>query len=251
LNSALYRGHVMHQRVALLKHGFRYPLFMPLLDLDRLRALDGSLRLFAYNRAAVVSYWDTDHLKNYSGDTRERLAALFRAHGESLPEGQVLLLTHARIFGYVFNPVSFFYCFDRGEDLRFVVAEVNNTFGDTHPYLLSADGSDHWKTKKLLHVSPFFDMTGSYEWRLPPPGEALVARCDLYHGGSLSLAARLSMEREPLSDRTLALNLLRLPFMTLRVMFGIHWQALKLWFKGARFHKAPKYDPSRAAEESA
>ena len=251
MNSALYRGHVTHQRVASLRHRFRYPIFMPLFDLDELSLLDSSLRLFAYNRAGVVSYHDGDHLREFQGDTRERLAACFKAHGEALPQGRVLLLTHPRILGYAFNPVSFFYCHDGSGTLRFVLAEVNNTFGDTHPYLLEGDGSNRWRTKKVLHVSPFFDMAGSYEWRLPAPGARLEARCDLLHGGVLPLSARLSMEKQPLTERTLALHLLSLPFMTLRVVFGIHWQALKLWFKGARFHKAPRYDPSLAAQEPA
>lgn len=224
---------------------------MPLLDLAELPALDRALRLFAYNRAGVVSYHDADHLKAFKGDTHERLASFFRSHGEELPKGPVRLLTHARIFGYTFNPVSFFYCHDEADVLRFVVAEVNNTFGDTHPYLLKNDGGSRWKTKKLLHVSPFFDMAGSYDWRLPAPGETLEARCDLHHGGTLSLAARLAMHRQPLTDRTLAAALLGLPFMTVRVMFGIHRQALKLWFKGATFHRAPTYDPAKAAEEAA
>lgn len=251
MNSALYRGHVTHRRRARLKHGFRYPLFMLLLDLDELGALDRSLRLFSYNRAGVCSYWDRDHLRNFGGVTRARLGSFFESMGERLPDGPVLLLTHARILGYGFNPVSFFYCFDDQSKLRFVVAEVNNTFGDTHPYLLVADGTDRWKTKKLLHVSPFFDMAGSYDWRLPRPGALLEASCDLRHGGALSLSARLRLSRTPLSDPNLAFLLLRLPFMTLRVIFAIHWQALKLWLKGAPFHRAPRYDPSAAARETA
>lgn len=251
MNSGLYVGHVTHQRLAKLRHAFRYPIFMPLLDLAELEALDRSLRLFAYNRAGVVSYHDADHLKEYPGNTRERLLAFFASRGERLPDGRVLLLTHARILGYTFNPVSFFYCFDVNGALRFVVAEVNNTFGDTHPYLLRGDGGGPLTTRKVLHVSPFFDMTGAYSWRLPPPGETLEARCDLHHAGQLSLASRLSLARRPLTDRTLSSALLSLPFMTVRVMFGIHWQALKLWLKGATFHRAPKYKPPRPAEDPA
>jgi DUF1365 family protein len=241
----------MHQRLATLRHAFRYPIFMPLLDLDEIPALDRALRLFAYNRAGIVSYHDADHLKGFPGDTRERLAAFFSSRGEQVPDGRVLLLTHARILGYVFNPVSFFYCFDTAGALRFVVAEVNNTFGDAHPYLLAGDGAAPLTSKKVLHVSPFFNMAGSYAWHLPGPGQTLEARCDLHHGGKLSLASRLSMVKQPLTDRTLFRALFNLPFMTARVMFGIHWQALKLWLKGAPFHRAPKYDPSRAAEEPA
>ncbi len=224
---------------------------MPLIDLAELPDLDRRLRLFAWNRAALVSYHDDDHLKGFTGDTRQRLMAFFASRGEVLPRGRVLLLTHARILGYTFNPVSFFYCFDEGGALRYVVAEVNNTFGDTHPYLLEGDGTGRSRPRKVLPVSPFFDMAGRYEWRLPPPAEALEARCDLHHGGALFLASHLSMTRAPLTDRTLSLALMGLPFMTLRVMFGIHWQALKLWLKGAPFHRAPKYDPDLAAHETA
>lgn len=241
----------MHQRLARLRHSFRYPIFMPLLDLAEIRTLDRSLRLFAYNRAGVVSYHDADHLKGFPGDTRERLKAFFGTRGERLPAGRILLLTHLRILGYVFNPVSFFYCFDAADRLRFVVAEVNNTFGDTHPYLLAGDGASSFSSRKVLHVSPFFNMAGSYTWTLPPPGETLEARCDLLHDGRLSLASRLSMVRRPLTDGTLLSALSRLPLMPMRVILGIHWQALKLWLKGAPFHKAPKYDPSRIAEGSA
>jgi DUF1365 family protein len=147
--------------------------------------------------------------------------------------------------------VSFFYCFDAHGALRYVVAEVNNTFGDTHPYLLERAGSDRYRTKKVLHVSPFFDMAGTYEWNLPVPGERIEARCDLYHGETLSIASRLQMQRRPLSDAAIIECLAALPFMTLRVMFGIHFQALKLWLKGAPFHKAPVFDPVRAADEPA
>ena len=247
MNSALYRGHVMHQRVARLRHAFRYPIFMPLLDLDELGALDRSLRLFGYNRAAVVAYWDKDHFKMFEGSTRERLAQFFQACGETLPSGPVRLLTHPRILGYTFNPVSFFYCFAPDGHLAAVVAEVNNTYGERHVYVLPGDTTAQVH-KKEFHVSPFFGLEGSYRFEVGPPGEALRVGVALTVGAERRFDARLALTRKRLSDGALLGMLARYPVVTAQVMAAIHWEALRLWWKGVPFRDKPVYAPESARQ---
>lgn len=250
--SGLYQGHVVHRRLAGPGHGFRYPLYMLLLDLDELPELGRRLRLFGYNRARPVGFRDRDHLGGGAGTIRENLTALFAHEGVPFPTGRVLLLTHARIFGYVFNPVSFFYCFDSGGTLAAVVAEVNNTYGDRHAYVLAGrPGETAWDSKKVLHVSPYFSLAGTYRWELPVPGEHLDVAVDLTQAGEPVLTAGLHLERRPLTDASLLRALITYPFMTLKVIATIHWEALRLRLKGARFRGRPPYDPEAARGETA
>jgi DUF1365 family protein len=236
--SALYTGTVMHRRTTGPAHHFRYPVYMLLLDLDQLDALD---------RHRPVSFFDRDHLGAPSLSVRANLERLFEQHGMEPPGGRVLLLTHCRVFGYVFNPVSFYYCYEPAGTLQAVVAEVSNTFGERHPYLLTADGPRRvWKEKKVFHVSPFFPLEGSYRWEVPEPAERLRIRVDLLRSGGHWLRARLSLQRRPLTDGALFRALLRYPVMTLQVISAIHWEALRLFFKGAPFWTKPPYDPEAA-----
>ena len=250
--SALYVGHVTHSRTTGVAHRFRYPVYLHLLDLAELGDLDSRLRLFGCDRWRPISFHQGDHLGGGPLLLEARLLALFTQSGVAFPGGRVLLLTHCRVFGYTFNPVSFFWCFDREDRLAAVVAEVRNTFGEHHPYLLQVrDGRTVWHEKKLMHVSPFFSMAGSYHFELPAPGERVEATIDLCHGAQTVLAAHLSLARRPLSDRTLAGVLLAYPLMPLRVIGAIHWQALRLWAKGLPVYSKPAYDPEAARREPA
>jgi DUF1365 family protein len=252
LESALYTGHVSHRRVPEPARNFRYPLFMMLLDREELDQLDRCLHLFGDERPRPVSFRRRDHLGDPALPLRESVEQLLRQHGVSPPGGRIRLLTHCRIFGYVFNPVSFFWCHDPRGELRAVVAEVNNTFGERHPYVLPVvDGRTVWVEKKLMHVSPFFSMAGSYRFELPDPGEESRLAVDLTQEGRTVLAGRLYLRRQPLSDAGLTKVLLRYPLMTLQVFVGIHWQALKLWLKGARVWTKPPFDPEAARGEPA
>jgi DUF1365 family protein len=253
MSSSLCAGWLTHQRRDAPGHGFRYALYMLLLDLDELPSLAARLRLFGCNRRRPVAFYDRDHLGDPGRPARANLEALLAAHGIHAPAGRILLLTHARVFGYVFNPISVFYCFDPEDRLVAAVAEVSNTFGERHPYVLEArDGGATWHEKKLLHVSPFFSMQGSYRFHLPVPSASGVeARVDLWHGDRLALAARLSLDRRPLTDAALARALCRYPFITAQVVAGIHWQAFRLWRKGAPVFSKPPYDPAAARRESA
>ncbi len=247
VGSALYTGTVMHRRTTGPGHRFRYPVYMLLLDLDELASLDRRLRLFGYNRQRPVAFFDRDHMGDPALLARTNLERLFEQHGMEPPGGRVLLLTHCRVFGYAFSPVSFYYCYEPAGSLRAVVAEVNNTFGERHPYLLEADGPRRvWLEKKVFHVSPFFPVEGSYRWEIPEPAERLRIRVDLLRSGSHWLRARLWLERRPLTDASLLRALLRYPMMTLQVISAIHWEALRLWIKGTPFWTKPPYDPEAA-----
>jgi DUF1365 family protein len=179
---------------------------------------------------------------------RADLVTAVEGAGHKMPDGRVELLTHCRILGYVFNPVSVFYCYDRNDRLTLAVAEVNNTYGDRHCYVLPvADPSFDGRSKKLMHVSPFFQPdVGSYRWEIPEPSERISLGIDLTRAGETVLAARLSLDRTPLTDRALGSALLRYPFMTVQVIGAIHFEALRLWRKGARFWNRPPYDPQLA-----
>jgi len=248
--SALYRGAVTHRRLAGPDHGFRYALYMCLLDLDELDELDRELRLFGHNRRRPLGFYDADHLGGGDAPLRDSLEALFERERVRWPGGRVELLTHCRVLGYAFNPISVFYCYGAGDTLEAVVAEVNNTFGDRHPYVLPVeDGRVVWRRKKLMHVSPFFSMAGSYHFELPAPGPRLEAVVDLLRSDRTELSARLSLERQPLDDAHVARALVRYPLVTLKVVAAIHWEALRLWRKGAPFWSQPPYDPEAARGE--
>ncbi len=249
IGSSLCVGSLAHQRLAGPAHRFAYALYMLLLDLDELPRLDRSLALFGHNRARPLGFRDGDHLGDDARPLRAKLEAFLRTQGIEPPGGRILLLTQPRVFGYVFNPVSFFYCYDPEGHLKARVAEVNNTFGDRHCYAGTTPG---WRGKKVMHVSPFFSLAGSYRWDLPAPGPTRVeARVDLTREGQPLLRAQLRLRPEPLSDRALAKALLRYPFMTLKVVAAIHFEALRLWRKGASVVPRPAYDPSGAGKEVA
>ncbi len=246
--SSLCEGRVSHHRRQGPGHRFRYRVFLTLLDLDEIPDLDRNLRLFGHNRLRPVSLHDADHLEASGRGLRADLEETVKAAGHRLPTGRVELLTQCRILGYVFNPVSIFYCYDRDEILTLAVAEVNNTYGDRHSYVLPVgDASFDGRSKKLMHVSPFFPPdAGTYRWDLAPPSDRVSLGIDLTRGGETVLAARLCLGRRPLTDRALASALLRYPFMTVQVIGAIHFEALRLWRKGARFWNRPPYDPQLA-----
>jgi DUF1365 family protein len=247
--SRLAEGFVSHRRLGGPSHGFRYAVFMTLLDLDELPQLDAGLRLFGHRKARPLRFADADHFDGSPRGVRAALEHAVRAEGHRMPPGRVELLTNCRVLGYVFNPVSFFYCYDDADRLSLVVAEVNNTFGDRHAYLLPvADGGFEWRRKKLMHVSPFNPAdAGTYWVEAPPPGERIEVAIDLTRSGETVVASRLSLATRPLTDAAVASALARFPFMTAKVTAAIHLEALRLWWKGAPFFPRPPYDPQAAS----
>jgi len=192
-------------------------------------------RLTSYNAFNWASFDDRDHFGDPSQSLRQRVLQEAKRVGVDLPDGRILLLTHLRYFGYCFNPVSFFYVFDRGDRLAVVLAEVRNTFGGAHNYWLlprAASSTFRSAATKSLYVSPFLPVDLDYRFAVTPPGHRLTVHMDAVRSGERLLDATLVLERRPWTAREVRRQLLRYPAMTASVTAGIHWQALRLWWKG-------------------
>lgn len=247
MRSALYAGRIRHRRFGGPEHRFSYPVWYLLVDLDELDLLDRRLRGFGVNRWAPVGFDDRDHMGPEARPLRAKLAAWFALQKEEAPAGRVLLLASPRVLGRVFNPISLYFCHDREDRLSWVVAEVNNTFGEAACYLLPAQGAGvvRHEAEKAFHVSPFQPVRGSYRFRVTPPGERLAVHIDVLRDGGRAFDATLTAVRLPLTAGALAARVARHPFNAARTVGLIHWQALRLWLKKAPFFAKPDL-PSHA-----
>lgn len=246
MRSALYTGTLIHSRRAPRENVFRYGVCFYVIDLDELPELDRRVRLFSFDRRNLVTLRSGDHLGDPDRPLKENLLRWLGERGVELDGGRVLLLTNLRVLGYVFNPVSFYYCYGPDDRLRCIVAEVSNTFGEMLPYLLAGErglASLSFTVPKRLHVSPFFELEQEYRFFFSEPGERIHARVDVWQDGVRKLGSVLAGERRPLTSWTLLTALVRYPLMPQRVIALIHWQALKLWLKRVPFHRKPPFDP--------
>lgn len=236
IEAGLFTGTLRHRRFAPVSHTFTYPLFMVLLDIDRVGELMEASPLTSRNRFNWASFHDRDHFGDPALPLRARLAADAAGHGISLPGGRIFVLTHLRYLGHCFNPISLFYCLDEADRLRLVLAEVSNTFGGTHNYWLRPDPAFptfRATADKSLYVSPFLPADLEYSFALTPPLDQLVAHMETHRAGSVDFDATLLLERRPWTAPEIRRALIRQPAMTATVVAGIHWQALRLWWKGA------------------
>jgi uncharacterized protein len=254
MESALYRGKLRHRRFAPRAHAFTYPVYMAFLDIDRLQELMAVSPFSSYNRWNWTSFCERDHFGDPHKPLRNRLEQDASRNGVKLPNGPIFLLTHLRYLGYVFNPVSFFYCYDSSGDLAMVLSEVNNTFGESWNYWLTPDvqtrnlSAWRFRTSKKMHVSPFHSMELEYDWLFTPPGERLVLHMNTLAGGKANFDATLQLQRRPWSSKEVLSALAAYPFMTLRVIGAIHWEALRLWAKGVPVYTHPTNRAGSAAE---
>lgn len=242
-HSSLCVGHVWHNRLAPARHAFRYPAYVYAFDLDELPALDRASRVFGHNRRALVALRDADYLGTGPGALRARLRAALAAR--PAPGGplrvedaaRIVLVTSARCGGYVFNPVSFFYCFDAAGALLGIVAEVNNTFGDRHVYVLDRPLSPPgaWPARfehpKEFHVSPFNDRRGDYLFAFADIRRELDIRVELRRDGAVMFKAGLRGALTPWSDRAVLGTLARYPLTALLTVPRITWQAARLFYQ--------------------
>lgn len=245
--SAIYAGTVWHRRREPIDHAFSYQLFMMYLDLGELDEVFGGNPLWSSRRPAPAWFRRSDYLGDPGQPLAEAVGDVLERETGQRPRGPIRLLTHLRYFGYCFNPVSFYYCFDPGgEDVEAVVAEITNTpWQERHTYVLDRGRGDVrgtmlWRRfAKAFHVSPFLGMDLEYEWSMTEPGEELFVHMQDYRESRKIFDATLRLRRQEISSGALTRSLLRFPLMTLRVISAIHLQALRLKLKGAIFHPHP------------
>lgn len=240
--SALYRGRVDHTRAFPRRHRLSYGVWYLLLDLDELAELDRSVPGFTVDRPGPVSFRSADHGPRDGSPLRPWIEGHLAAAGIDLEGGSIQILAFPRVLGYVFNPISVWFCHHRDGTLRAILYEVSNTFGEQHAYLVPTEPAVAGETvrrtfDKELFVSPFIDMEARYDFRTRVPDERLsvVVREDVAEGRVLT--ATLRAEREPFTGARLARAFFRTPLLTLKVIGGIHWEALKLWRKGAPYRR--------------
>jgi len=252
MSSALYVGQLQHRRHLPRTNHFRYRIFMMLIDLDELPTLFDRFWFWSARRPALAWFRRKDYHATESGGSSQSLADAVRdtvmQHTGIKPKGKIRLLTHLRYFGYNFNPVSFYYVFDEADErVETIVAEITNTpWKQRHCYVLSISRSQHhnnqhwqWEFDKAFHVSPFMPMEMDYRWRFSAPGESLRVHMENWQGNTKQFDATLTLKRQEISSASLARVLIVFPLMTLQVVTLIHWQALKLILKRARFFTHP------------
>ncbi|MFT7465556.1 MAG: DUF1365 family protein [Pseudohongiellaceae bacterium] len=253
MNSAVYRGRVRHRRFEPVQHVFEYDLFMLYLDLDELDSAFDGRRLWSVNKPNLASFRREDYLGPPEVPLREAVLARVAEVAGQAPNGPVRMLTHLRYFGFCFNPVSFYYCFDEHEQLAAIVAEITNTpWRQRHAYVLTREDSETqgggqlWTFPKAFHISPFMDMEQQHRWRFDEPGEQLTVSMQNLRDERVAFDVMLSMERQELTGSNLARCLLLHPCMTGKALAGIYWQALRLALKRVPFHTHPEKLSERA-----
>ncbi|MBR0712898.1 DUF1365 domain-containing protein [Bradyrhizobium liaoningense] len=253
--AALYFGDVMHARLKPMGHRFSYRVMSLLIDLDRLDEADRQSRLFGVNRAALYSFHEADHGERDGSSLRAYAMRCAARHDIDLSGGRVELLCYPRLFGYTFNPLSVYFCYRASGELALVIYEVRNTFGGIHSYVLPVKPGERsaaglrQSQDKLFYVSPFVAMAMRYHFRVLPPSETVRLRIlETDREGPL-LAATFSGYRNALTSRTLLRSFLALPLVTFKIIAAIHWEALRLWLKGARL--VPRADTAKHAHETA
>jgi DUF1365 family protein len=239
MHSSLYVGQVRHRRFAPREHGFTYRLFQVYLDLDELDSVFRKRWLWSIGRPNLAWFNRKDHLGNPEQPLAEAVRDLVQTETGIRPTGPIRLLTHLRYFGYGFNPVSFYFCFDAsGEQLETVVAEVNNTpWGEQHCYVLAETmntgsvSKKRYEIDKQFHVSPFMDLDMRYRWQLTRPDDNLLIHIENDKDERKIFDATLVLHRREISGISLARALLQFPFVTAKIVVAIYFEALRLWLK--------------------
>ena len=240
MESCIYKGFVSHKRFTPLRHFFSYKTFSILFDLDELKELDKKIIFFSLNSFNLFSFYNRDHGERDGSDLREWVKVIFKKHNISLNITKIKLLCFPRIFGYVFNPLSIFYCY-QGVKLKAILYEVKNTFNEQHTYIFLLDGNSKiisQNCNKKFYVSPFIQMKTFYNFRLSVPNEnikILIKQTNNFKEKVL-IASQFGKKRV-LSTKELLVNFFIHPMMTFKIIIAIHFEALRLWKKGAIFQK--------------
>lgn len=228
----LYECDVFHRRVWPKRHEFLYKVFLFYFDIDSLAAIPEKVPFFGVNRAGLYSFWDRDHFQMVEGSPRANAEAFLREHGIQECPAKITLLSNARFLGYTFNPISIWYCWKADGSPLACIAEVGNTFGEHKPFLVPFDGKRfHSRATKHFYVSPFSELDEAFDFRFECPGERLAVWIDDYRGDERVLMSSLTGVRKELSSLGLLALTAQYPFITLKVIVLIYWQAFRLWVK--------------------
>jgi len=236
-HSGLYRGTVVHDRVRPRRHHLRYRLLMMCFDLSELTGLAGASRVLSHNKFNLFSFYDRDHGDGSDRPLRTQIVDRLREADIDLDGGTIRLLCLPRILGYVFNPISVYYCQDADGVLRAMIYEVNNTFGERHSYLIPVKEPSNQirqSCAKRLHVSPFMDMDMTYDFCVTQPGANVSISISGRDADGPLIATAFAGRRHEISDRALVSAFFSYPLLTFAVIAGIHWEALKLLLKGIK-----------------
>lgn len=256
--SCIYVGQVRHRRFTPRDHKFSYKLFLMYLDLSELTSVFDRFWLWSVGKKNIASFHRKDHL----GDKKLPLEQSVRNYIEEetgrRPSGPIRLLTHLSYFGFSFNPVSFYYCYDRDDEhLEFIVAEVNNTpWGEQYCYVLDSKNNksenkmQRYFENKRFHVSPFMPMDMQYDWRFNTPDKTLSVHMENYQHGKKVFDATLKLKQRELTSRNLATALVQFPMVTMKIVIGIYYQALLLWLKKIPFVNHPKEEAPESVKSS-
>ena len=234
MNSCIYNGLVTHTRFKPVKHFLKYRTFSILVDLDEIEELDKNNLIFSYNRFNIFSFYNKDH-GDRNGKSLKRWVFNKIKKLKIKPNiNRIKLLCYPRIFGYVFNPLSIFYCY-KNHTLRAIFYEVKNTFNEQHTYVFKINNSQRVKQscKKKFYVSPFMDMNTFYDFKLNKPNKKLFVSIKQTDKKGLILTAVQTGERKEFNLKQLLTNFLKYPLMTVKIIVAIHFEAFLLWKKGA------------------
>ena len=239
-NSSIYTGNVIHKRFKPKIHSFNYKVFSLLIDLSELELLDKKLKLFSYNKFNIISFYNKDHGPRDSSSLKNWVKDNLKKNSIDTNGIQIKLLCYPRIFGYVFNPLSVFYIYDKNLNLISILYEVKNTFGEQHTYIFKSDKNQNLiqhVCKKKFHVSPFIEMDCTYFFRVLKPTNKISVIIDQHDNEGKILYASQDGTRIDLNNKNLILSYLKHPLMTFKIILAIHFEAFKLWAKGIKFIK--------------
>ena len=246
--TALYVGSVMHARLKPVLHRFQYKVFSLLIDIDQLDAADTKSILFSVAKRNIFSFYPQDH-GDHKTDLRAYIDALFQSENIPAPS-RVKLLCYPRIFNFAFNPISVYFCYEGSGQICAMLYEVRNTFGQSHSYFAplkpgeASPAGIRQELDKLFYVSPFMKMNLRYKFRIGPPQDTVRLRIMEDDAEGPILSATFFGEKSELNTRALIHLLWKLPFQNLKIVGGIHWEALKLWIKGMRLNSRPAAPPA-------
>ena len=238
MNSCIYNGEVTHTRFKPVRHFLKYKTFSLLIDLDEINLLDKSIGIFSHNKFNIFSFYDKDHGDRDGGNLKDWVISNLKKFQIKENITNIKVLCYPRILGYVFNPLSIFYCYEK-DKLVAIFYEVKNTFNEQHTYIFKIKNNEEiiQKCRKKFYVSPFMDMETFYNFKLLNPNDKLSVFIKQTDADGTILTATQTGDKKEFSYKQLAINFLKYPLMTIKIISSIHYEALLLWKKGAIYRK--------------